>query len=186
MIKELWRPVVGDEDSYEVSNLGRVRSLDRVSEHMSHWKSGITHTIKRYLRGRLLRPGIGAHGYPTVNIYSSLGESRGNFCVHILVLNAFVGPSPPGMECRHLDGNRKNPSLINLCWGTKQENTADKVRHGTKLIGEKYPNAKLTDVTAREIRRLRGSVSQSKLAKMFNVSPAAIQAVHDGRTWKHV
>jgi hypothetical protein len=49
--------------------------------------------------------------------------------VHRLILTTFCGECPAGMECRHLDGNPANNHLINLAWGTKKENGADKVKH---------------------------------------------------------
>ncbi|QZE10566.1 hypothetical protein SEA_SCOOBYDOOBYDOO_251 [Mycobacterium phage ScoobyDoobyDoo] len=50
--------------------------------------------------------------------------------VHRLVLEAFVGPCPPGMETRHLDDDPSNNRLSNLCWGTRLENTMDRVQNG--------------------------------------------------------
>ncbi|MDE2095631.1 MAG: HNH endonuclease [Patescibacteria group bacterium] len=72
--------------------------------------------------------------------------------VHRLVLEAFIGPCPPGMECRHLNGNRSDNRLENLCWGTRIENVEDKRKHGTILRGEMNPNAKLTADTVIQIR----------------------------------
>jgi hypothetical protein len=54
--------------------------------------------------------------------------------VHALILEAFVGPCPPGLECRHLDGNPANNRLDNLIWGTRIENQDDRRRHG--IIGK--------------------------------------------------
>lgn len=180
LLVERWKPIPGYEGIYEVSNLGRVRSLDRIV-----WrKIGRGETPERKapapMKGKLLRPGKASNGYPTVSLR---GKTH---TVHSLVLLAFVGPAPEGHECRHLDGNRENPRLSNLRWGTRAENVADAAAHGTQVRGERYSTAKLTDEAARKIRELRGKVTQSELAEMFGVSPAAIQAVHDGRTWKHV
>jgi hypothetical protein len=90
------------------------------------------------------------------------------------------------MEGCHDDGDRQNNQLANLRWDTRLANADDRRKHGTKLLGSKYPTAKLTEETAAKVRGLKGQVSQSRLAIMFGVSPSAIQAVHDGRTWKHV
>lgn len=174
-MSEQWRAIPGFEGAYEVSDQGRVRSLDRYVEMRSGDKS-----YPVWRSGRVLRPGFASNGYPTVSL---CGQTH---CVHELVLVAFVGPRPPGQLCRHLDGDRANSKLWNLCWGTPIENADDAARHGTKVIGERYPTAKLNDDAAREILRLRGKVSQSRLAERFGVSPAAVQAVHDRRTWKHV
>lgn len=77
--------------------------------------------------------------------------------VHQLVLEAFVGSCPEGMECRHLDGNPKNNELENLCWGTRKENQADRKRHGTSNCGERQGRVKLTECKVELIRLLHAN-----------------------------
>jgi len=163
---EIWKPVVGFEGAYEVSDHGRVRSLDRV----------VTHRLK----GRILRPGIASNGYPTVAIG---GKSR---TVHSLALRAFDRAPLKGEVTRHLDGDRKHSTLTNLKYGTPTQNRADTDWHNRSPRGSGYRSARLNEQTAAEVRRLKGVVPQSELARRYGVSAAAIQAVHDGRTWKHV
>jgi hypothetical protein len=176
---ETWKAIPGFEGMYEVSDQGRVRGLDRTVKVVQRLRNGKTAVTSRYYRGQMLRPGKASHGYFTVSL------SGTSYCVHDLVLSAFVGPRPEGQVCRHLDGSRTNNVIGNLCWGTQVENTADTDAHGRYLRGSQRAEAKLTEDAAREIRRLRYRVSQSVLAQRFGVSPAAVQAVHDGRTWKH-
>lgn len=77
---------------------------------------------------------IGAGGYRYVML-NARGECYSHKVAR-LVLETFVGPCPDGMECRHLDGNKLNDDLENLCWGTRYENIQDKVIHGThKAVG---------------------------------------------------
>jgi hypothetical protein len=177
---ETWRPVVGHEGEYEVSDRGRVRSLDRVI--LRRIGKGLTpdRLVTSNEPGAFLRPGLASHGYPTISI------KRQTHCVHKLVLEAFVGPRPDGMQACHKDGNRQNPALVNLRWDTPSGNAVDNLANGTRLQGEEYRTAKLTNSAVIEMRRLRGRLSQKALAEMFGVSPAAVQAVMDGRTWKHV
>lgn len=113
---EQWRTIVGCDGCHEVSSFGRVRSVSR-DRGDNYW-----------ITGRLLstKPST---TYPKVNLCH--GRVRKTHTVHTLVLKAFVGPPPPGMEARHLDGNRLNNRLDNLAWGTKSENMADRLRHGT-------------------------------------------------------
>jgi HNH endonuclease/NUMOD4 motif len=117
MIEE-WRAVVG-HPGYEVSNHGRVRSLDRVK----FYQRG-TLTIKRHHKGKLLSPGTMASGHQFI----VLGRKNG-FCVHALVLTAFVGAAPNGMECCHWDDDPANNYIGNLRWGTRTDNLADYERN---------------------------------------------------------
>ena len=114
---EQWRPVVGYEGRYEVSDLGRVRSLDRIRSNGRKW------------RGRVLRPVPMERGYLSVNLW--LDNTPRMHLTHRLVLAAFEGPAPEGSEGRHLDGNPSNNALFNLAWGTHSENQYDQVSHGT-------------------------------------------------------
>ncbi len=180
MSDERWLPVVGFEGRYEVSDLGRVRSLD----HICYQRIGRGKTpdrrVAKAVWGRVLKPGRGSHGYLTINI------ERKSHCIHVLVLNAFVGPCPDGMEACHNNGIKLDICLTNLRWDTPKANTHDSIIHGAMVLGEQRRQAKLTGTSAKHIRALKGIISQSSLARHFGVSPAAVQAVHDGRTWKHV
>lgn len=121
-ITEEWRQVVGFEGRYEVSSLGRVRSIDHFT--IQRDKGGNLRPFRR--SGKLLRPGTGSHGYPTVAI--GKGNSR---TVHSLVAEAFIGPRGRDQEVRHKDGNRQNPIADNLHYGTRSDNVRDMIRHGT-------------------------------------------------------
>lgn len=118
---EHWKPVPGWEKLYEVSSLGRVRSLPRLITN----SLGVEHRV----RGRIRRQSSNGHGYQTVSLCAGGKEYRKY--VHRLVLEAFVGDCPEGMETRHLNGNRKDNRLENLQWGTVVENHHDKLQHGT-------------------------------------------------------
>jgi hypothetical protein len=101
-----WLPVVGFEAVYDVSSIGEVRSV---------------------ATGRVLKPQR-KDGYLRVDL--SRGGKVTKKLVHVLVLEAFVGLCPPGMEARHVhDRTRSNCAAWNLAWGTKAENGADKRRH---------------------------------------------------------
>ena len=113
---ETWRPVPGWDNLYEVSDLGRVRSLDRIDSR------------GRPRLGRVRE--LTAHaGYPRVNLWRD-GEFE-TALVHRLVLTAFAGAPPEGHEARHLNDNPADNRLENLAWGTKSENEQDRLRHGT-------------------------------------------------------
>lgn len=178
MSEERWLPVVGYEGLYEVSDCGRVRVLDRmVSRH---------HTGPYLKRGHLLTPqpirGPRQCGHLKVVLYK--GAVLKTHQIHRAVLEAFVGPCPSGMECRHLDGDARNNLLENLRWGTPRENREDQHRHGTSNRGERNRWSSLTAEQVREIRRLRGEgIYQKDVAKLFGVTRKAIHAIDRGKTW---
>lgn len=104
--------------------------------------------------------------------------------VHRLVCAAFHGDVPTGYYCRHKDNNRRNNLPSNLEWGTPQDNSADKLRHGTQSFGENHPSAKLTQEQAREIRRrYRGRGDLTRLAEEYRVSQWVIASVIKNRTY---
>lgn len=81
------------------------------------------------LRWKQLKPGVTTKKYRQVTLRPGSGKKKKIFYVHRLVLEAFVGPCPENMECRHLNGVRSDCRLDNLAWGTKAENEADKKKH---------------------------------------------------------
>lgn len=112
-MSETWRPLP-DDPMYEVSDLGRLRS----------WRQWRGTPVPR-----LLSQQENGHGHGYLQITLKPISTRPAY-VHQLVLRAFVGPMPPGMVVRHLDGNPANNTLSNLAYGTHAENNADTVRHG--------------------------------------------------------
>lgn len=123
---ETWKPIPGYEGYYEVSDHGRVRSLDRVVNAGPRAK-------RRKATGRILSPGVDTCGYEKVQL-SVDGRAKLR-SVHHLVLEAFVGPRPHGWDGCHNDGNSRNNHRGNLRWDTRSENHRDAVRHGTYRNG---------------------------------------------------
>lgn len=156
MTDEIWKPVVGHEGHYEVSDQGRVRSLDRYYEGRS--RSG--NPVMRALLGRFLKPAVAANGYRTV-VLSREGQKR-THTVPSLVLAAFVGPRPEGMVCRHLNDIRVDDVLLNLRWGTPSENNKDITTNGGRIF---------TRHEAENIRReARAGKAQIDLAEKYGCS----------------
>ena len=118
---EIWKPVPGTHGYYEASNLGRVRSVDRVEVH----KNGRTY----HRKGRILSQHLIRNGYyqTTTRVNGKPFERM----VHRLVLAAFTGEFPEGMQVCHNNGNPQDNRIENLRWGTISDNTNDRVRHGT-------------------------------------------------------
>lgn len=105
---------------------------------------------------------------------------------HRLVLEAFVGPCPPGMEACHKDGNPKNNALSNLRWGTSKENGLDMVRHGTSLRGERNPRAKLAELLVKAIRAdYESGMRQCENVRSRKMDQRTVNDIVRRRRWKH-
>jgi hypothetical protein len=166
---EEWRPVVGKEGLYEVSDQGRVRSLDRIV---------VRRVGKPFLRkSRILKGNDSVNGYRTVN----LGKTT---YIHQLVLEAFYGPRPAGLEACHRNGVRSDNRADNLRWGSPSSNQMDRAMHGTSNRGERCGTAKLTDEQAREI--IQSTDRGCDLARRYGVAQQTICAIRKRRKWQHV
>ena len=120
-IGERWLPVPEYEGIYEVSDAGRIRSVDR---HVTY-RSGLV----VFYRGRVLRQTVHRDGHLVVTLWrGNKGRTRR---VHQLVMAAFVGPCPAGREVCHGDGNPARNCLSNLRYDTRSNNHRDAGRHGT-------------------------------------------------------
>lgn len=120
---ETWKPVVGFEGCYEISSAGRVRSLDRQATEIRRGKPCV-----RTFKGKLLSPGVMASGH----LFVMLGRGNGRL-VHHLVLEAFIGPRPDGLECLHDNDIPDDNWFQNLRWGTRAENIEDAFRNGGRI-----------------------------------------------------
>lgn len=117
---EIWKPVKGYEDFYEVSSQGRIRSLDRVT----HFKDG----RKRKFHGKILEINtVNNSGYLTVGLHDN-GKQK-TFLVHRIVAEAFVDNPLSLDEVNHIDQNKCNNRADNLEWCTHEEN----VNHGDEI-----------------------------------------------------
>lgn len=137
-----------------------------------------------------LKGGFHKRGYPTYEFWKK--GKRKVFTLHRLMLLAFVGPCPEGMECCHEDGDPTNNDLSNLRWGTHSSNGKDMVKHGNhyrpNTNGEANGFAKLTEREVLEIRRLfrPRKVTHQMLADMFHVSRGTIKGIVNRWWWKHI
>lgn len=171
---ERWLPIPEYEGFYEVSDHGRVRSVDRMCRHS---RGGM-----RRLKGKLRKLVVLSTGYLQVSL--SRGGVIRRELVHRLVLLAFVGEPPAGHEGCHEDNDPANCRLDNLRWDTHKGNCADRARHGTVLRGENHPRAKLTAQAAKAIRaRLANGEPQRSVARAFGVSQPTIGRVGEGTAY---
>lgn len=192
--KERWRDVVGYEGLYKVSSKGRVKA---VSMFITKVVKTCSECGNRYFRDKqvtrynYLKLSANDKGYSHVKLYKG---GKGKFkskSAHRLVLEAFVGPCPEGLQCRHLDGNPSNNKLSNLKWGTRKKNMADREKHGRHDKGSNSVKAKLTEADIPIIRKRLKDANYRRgiltaIAKDYKVDAATIRDIRDGLTWKHV
>lgn len=170
---EVWKDIDGWEGMYQVSNKGKVRSLDR-------------YIGKRFFKGTVLKGSNGGDGYRIVALCNGSKE-RSYPYIHRLVAEAFIGPVPPNQEVNHKDGDKSHNNISNLEYVTRRENTL----HAMDIIGinfalgEQVGSSKLTEVEVLEMRRLyaAGGTSHRKLAKMFDVHHSTVARIVAGNSW---
>lgn len=171
-MREIWKPVVGFEDIYSVSNLGRVRR-DRPENNT--------------FAGRILRPDFPA-GYAQYTLYKE--GVRFRFKAHQLVASAFIGPCPEGKQINHKDGNKQHNWPSNLEYVTGLENHQHAALNGLKARGENTRKSKLTNAKVRFIRLHHKPYHKEfgllPLSKRFDVSRTTITSALLGKTWGHV
>lgn len=174
MIEE-WLDIPGYGGHYQASTLGRIKSKARI-------------VTKRNFRGQIVRqkygqkvlnPTINNYGYLTVHI--SVDGKKMNRPVHHLVLFAFVGPRPNGMEACHNNGKSFDNRPENLRWDTHANNNADRKTHGTYATCEKHVMAKLSWDVVKKIRT--ENCTGQEAAKKYGVGPSQISRIRRNVSW---
>ena len=164
-ITEEWKSIT-DFPGYEVSNLGRVRSINQ------SW-SGLP---------RLLKPIQSSRGYLNVVLFKD--SRRHQFGIHRLVLITFVGsPTKENDIGHHIDGKKLNNELTNLEWSNQSSNQIESY----KAEGHGYKAQKLNTDGVKLIRKLSANgATQKALSIMFNVHHTTISNILLRKTWRCV
>jgi hypothetical protein len=177
---EVWKDVLEYDGRYQVSNLGRIKSIRKLKSQTS---------IKKYGKlqiENILKPEFSKDYFRIM--LSTAGETK-RFQVHRLVLASFSRVPLLGEEGNHLDGNTKNNKLDNLEWTTKRGNVEHRIRIGKYLSqsGENQCFSKLKTQNVIDIRRLRKEgISARELGKRFGVEESSIRNIVNYKSWKHV
>ena len=161
MEKEVWKDVVGYEGYYQVSNLGRVKSVERLIEY----KDG-----RKRLYPSVFINDRDKEGFSRITTLKKDNKGK-TFSVHGLVMRAFIGDSPKGFEICHIDGNYKNNSLNNLRYDTTSENRIDNYRYGGKSSKGKLS---IDDVLNIREKYSEGNITQKELSKKYCVNTSCI------------
>lgn len=174
-MKERWCDIPGYEGEYQVSDQGRVRSLGRYVRTVSRHGT----EAERYARGQVLKLQKHSAGYAHVRLSSA------TLTVHTLVLAAFKGPCPKGMEIAHNNGRKKCNKLFNLRYDFHKNNLKDMILHKTIQRGIKNPSVKLTREQVKQIRTAR-EITQRELSGMFGVSQSHISRLVTRKQWSYL
>lgn len=174
-MSERWKPVVGYEDCYSISDHGRLaRTATYGTAPKPCWKIRAPAFKSGYLSYHMCKDGI-----------------RKYRLAHIMVWQAFKGPIPEGIQVNHKNGDRKNPSLTNLDLMTGSGNCAHSFRELGRAnfnrphYGSRNGSAKLTEADIPEIFRLSATgMYQWQIAERFGVSQPLIGMVLRRRIWR--
>jgi len=168
--EEIWKSVVGFEGSYEVSNLGRVRSMDRT------FVDEIGRV--RFCRGRVLHGSNGAKKYRLFILYQlSVGTPR---YLHDLVAEAFVGPKPEGAQVRHLDDDPSNNTESNLAYGTPLQNAQDAKANGKIRYAERHAQCVYPSELIARVKASRRQMDSVRAEAVFGISARYIREIWAG------
>lgn len=178
MIDEIWKPVKDFEGLYEVSNLGRVRSLDRIVK---------TSRGSRHFHSYVLSPAVSNKGYLLVLLCKDGKQHTKR--VHRLVAEAFLPNIYNFSQINHLDGNKQNNCVDNLEWCDNSRNQihAFQMQLNTPRKGELNGSHKLNENEVRSIRfKYSKGESEQQLGKEYGVSSTQIHRIVTNRNWVHV
>ncbi|MGD0340522.1 MAG: NUMOD4 domain-containing protein [Bacteroidales bacterium] len=177
-MEKIWKPIIGYEGLYEVSNYGEVKSLRRICDSR-YW---------RPVKERILKSAKSKGGYCGVILSDNKKKKR--YLVARLVLIAFI-PNPENKpQANHKDGDKSNNTLPNLEWSTRSENQKHAYRIGLKkgLVGDKCGLTKLTEAQVSDIRKIykTGLFSQRIISLEYGVDQSLISYIVNRKTWRHI
>lgn len=173
---EIWKDIPEYEGIYQVSNLGNLKSYDRIV---------LFGKIKALRKGKLLSLRHNPNDY----LYTvfSVNKNRKTVKPHRIVAEVFL-PNTENKRCvNHINGIKIDNRVDNLEWVTYSENTKHAVKIGLKT-GKRGENSHLAKLTKEQIENIRiiysnGNISQLKVAKLFNVSQPQINRIINNVNW---
>lgn len=163
VINEIWLDIAGYEGAYQVSDLGSVRS-----------------------KNRILKGSPGSNGYLTVGLHK--GTSQKTFPIHFLVAQAFLGSRPSGLQINHINAVKSDNRLVNLEYCTPSKNRAHSFAIGNEsTAGEQSKVAKLCNRDILEIRYLsKAGHMQKDIAKTFGITQSNVSLICSNKRWGHM
>lgn len=178
MEEEKWKNIDGFGGTYQISNYGNARSIDRVifNNGCGAWQS---------VKGSKLKPSKDSGGYLYIILYDKVTKHRQTLKIHRLVAINFVDGYEDGLTVNHINGIRSYNFYLNLEWITQKENIRDKYKRGYKNpSGELNHKSKLKNSDIGVIISLYyDGVSQPIIAKAFGVSQPTISNIITNKTF---
>lgn len=175
--KEIWKPIKGFEGYYEISNMGRVKSLERMVPYRILG-------LYRKQEGQILSAASDGYGYLFVILNKNRTKKTGK--IAILVAEAFVSGKKEGLQVNHKNGVKTDNRSENLEWVTPRENTL----HAIEVLGkrrdkENHWKHKITIAQVEEMRELykTGLFSQTELAKRYGIHRGQLSKICNHKSW---
>jgi hypothetical protein len=176
---EKWLPVVGMEGFFEVSDAGRIRTVEREVRFVSKKGNEAWRTKKPHI----MHTQLINSGYDLVHL--SIDEVRKARTVHTVVAEAFIGPRPKGMDVCHNNSDKQDNRAVNLRYDTRKGNFSDKLANGT--IYGCNRNFKLNPSIANFIRFVDDGTPEfaRRAAFAFGVKVQTIRRIRTKVLWKY-
>lgn len=175
--EEVWKDVVGYEDYYQVSSLGRIRSLDRMVKTVKY---------SYLIKGKILSHSNSKKRYPNLML-NRFGKFK-NVDIHRLMAIAFL-PNPLNKkQVNHINGIKNDNRLENLEWVTPKENSVHSRLTGlAKQNGEDSVWAKLKNEDVLAIREMaENGITFREIGEKFGIHAMTAWNIANRRRWKHI
>lgn len=193
---EIWIDIKRYEGVYQISNYGKIRSLDRYIEQLN--SDG--YPYNRFIKGRELSLNrTNGNGYRIVMLGNGYrNQPKNNEYIHILVAKHFIPNQENKPTVNHIDGDKTNNHVSNLEWATQQEqmkhafennlNNIIEYASGKQLKGSECTQARLTELQAKEIYKLANSskYTDKQIGNLYGVSRKTVNQIKNKQTWKHI
>lgn len=164
-MKEIWKPIKGYEGLYEVSNKGRVKTLDKFFDWVDD--------IKIFHKGRIIKKCNDSDGYEIIGLTKN--KIRKTAKVHRLVAQAFISNSKKKPHINHVDNNRKNNNVSNLEWVTPSENSAH-MKNQKRARNQHF--GKINTKMRADIRTYYYKIcNKAEVARVFKISEGAVRLI---------